>query len=83
MLGCNGSQRVSGSVARSIGGRLATSAGRRPFRRPRGRGLCLNRVMDAAHESEIAFVMELATALHRYGTPAHRLESAMAAVALV
>src|SRR5688572_13609264 len=25
--------------------------------------------------------MELATALHRYGTPAHRLESAMAAVA--
>jgi uncharacterized membrane protein YjjP (DUF1212 family) len=28
----------------------------------------------------IAFVMELAEALHRHGTPAHRLETAMAAV---
>jgi uncharacterized membrane protein YjjP (DUF1212 family) len=37
--------------------------------------------MAALREADIAFVMELATALHRYGTPAHRLESAMSAVA--
>jgi uncharacterized membrane protein YjjP (DUF1212 family) len=37
--------------------------------------------MDVARAPGIAFVMELATALHRFGTPAHRLESTMAAVA--
>jgi uncharacterized membrane protein YjjP (DUF1212 family) len=34
---------------------------------------------DAAHGA--AFVMELGAALHRFGTPAHRLEAAMGAVA--
>lgn len=45
---------------------------------------CMTRPDDAAPPDPatgIAFVMELGAALHRFGTPAHRLEATMGAVA--
>ncbi len=36
--------------------------------------------MDDASDPAIAFVLDLARALHRYGTPSHRLEEALAVI---